>query len=191
MAESKSPQKKKTAPPDHDLGLESFRRLLGAQVEENLHKDRVQVITSVAEIDTVLRELLERRLCIPSTTTDRDEILAEGGPIGTLVLRGRLARRLGLISSELFQVIKQLAEIRNECAHNESSFNVFKDPSISQRVSNIYSRVNPIYYGKETPELTVELKFTRITSLCSVWLQIKRDSVEPLKPPAIERILVS
>lgn len=150
----------------------------------NVHKDRVRVIVSVAEIDNLLLELLSTYLI--ATTEDRDTLLAEGGVIGTLVLRAKLCYRLGLISSQMYAHIKKLSEIRNDCAHSkEESIEVFKMDKIISFVDHTWRLIDP-RYKKGVKEDDIPDKFTTVCWMISIELELMLKDIKPIKQPKTE-----
>jgi DNA-binding MltR family transcriptional regulator len=82
---------------------------------------RAAVIVAVAMVDDSLESLLESKFKRESTITDKvcAFLLRNPGnpPIGSLVVRARLAFALGLLGRSFKDCIEYVARIRNEMAH--------------------------------------------------------------------------
>lgn len=133
---------------------------------------RVLVITSVAKIDDDLLRLLQLYMVSPS---DNEDLIKEGAPLGSLKLRAKLCFRLGLVSLELFQLIKMLAEVRNDCSHKPDELNVFDEESVRARIDNHWTRLNPELFDSKTRE--TEERFKLICSFISIYLGIQINSM--------------
>src|SRR3569623_1929886 len=106
------------------------------------------------------------------------------------MLQAKLARRLGVISSDMYSVVKSLSKIRNKCAHSEQQFQVFSDTEIREHTNNIFERFDPDLYsteGKKTYSTKEKFKF--ICDYTDAYLSIAlRDEVEPIVSPSKEAI---
>jgi len=83
------------------------------EIEE--HNDRAVVILSAAQLDLMLRQLLESAL-LPSPTSD-DELFDGERPLSSLSAKITLAYRLGLIDAALAKALHLVRKIRNAFAH--------------------------------------------------------------------------
>ncbi len=152
-----------------------LKQLLAQEPKIDKNQSRVDALIGVAAVDAQLQQLLIVRLT-PSTD-DEDELLKEGRPLGSFMLRAKLARRLGLISPDLYSILKVLSEIRNICAHSERREDVFNDQSVRQRVENLWSRVSK---DLKHDENTVEEKFNSLCEIIKFSLSFRLRSIIPL-----------
>lgn len=139
----------------------ALHKLLDAQPSrKSSDSARSLILVEVSEIDVKLNDLILRSLA--PATGDSDQLLDEGGTLGSFQLRARLAYRMGLISLDFYDVLKRLATIRNKCAHSPEREDFFAKPEVVSHVNFIYPRTNPEFRDKEK---TVEEKFQFICRL--------------------------
>jgi len=155
---SKKPGKKNVKQSD----IKNIQDLLSDQVDSK-NEDRVTIITSVAHIDDLIKDILTKIL-VP-TIEDQDSLLDEGRSLGSFMLRARLAHRLGVISEVLYAGLKDLSKIRNKCAHSSDNFNPLKDQSIIQSIRNLYERLDNQFREKEAESLTPDLPGLEVKKL--------------------------
>ena len=81
-------------------------------------QSRALVILASAQIDTQLRQMLEKFLWPKrSKPKDADELLDGEGPLSTFSSRIRMSLRLGIIDAPLATTLDTLRELRNQAAH--------------------------------------------------------------------------
>ena len=101
--------------------------------------DRSAVILAAALIELHLGALIKKAL-LPSTTT-KDVLLDERGPLGSLYSRCQLCLRLGLIDIELFKAIEFFRDIRNVYAHQLQYSELSEEP-YSSKIAEIYRMIS-------------------------------------------------
>lgn len=158
-----------------------------SEISETINKDRIDVITKVAEIDAIFKDLLVNKLILPQDDI-ADDLLDENRPLGTFMMRVKLAFRLGLISHEFYSAMRVLSKIRNDCAHTPNQLDVFNDQSIAQKINSLYLRIHPELQDMDA--ITVGKKgATRLTAtklqfkmLMAYYIYILKDVTGKLKP---------
>jgi hypothetical protein len=169
-SDQKKPQKLTVAPTPRKIAEQLIQnRTSTDDLKNKQNSHRVTAITSVAKIDDDLLRLLKATFA--QTTDDRDDLLVEGGVIGTLVLRAKLCMRMRLISPTLYTLIKDLADIRNDCAHKPQDFNVFEADSTKDKLNNHWNRMNPNLFDRSIVQ--TEKRFTEICSYVNTYLEIQ------------------
>ena len=93
--------------------MKSTIDFIGEMKEEN---DRAVVIVGAANIDTLLRKLVESSL-LPPMNKKEDELLSGDSPLSSFSSKINLCYRLALIDKELCQTLHILRKIRNSFAH--------------------------------------------------------------------------
>lgn len=155
------------------------KALENTEPEHAKNRNRVDVIVETAKIDSILNQLIVKRLA--PTSHDQDELLSEGGPMGSFNLRSKMAKRLGLVSEDLYAVLKDLSLIRNRCAHSDERFEVFSDDSVKQRIDNIWTRLDSSFQELAKTKIpTTRQKFKLICRILVVVLEIAAEKSEPL-----------
>ena len=91
--------------------------------------DMITVVLGASFLDVSVAALLHRSLRRGQTT---DRLIGDRGPIGSFAARADLAYCMKLINKPLYQDLIQVAEMRNEFAH-EHQLRSFSTPSIAQR----------------------------------------------------------
>jgi DNA-binding MltR family transcriptional regulator len=151
------------------LTVDSLRRLMGGdenRVEKNAN--RTKVIVDIARIEEKLTEIL-RAVLVPCTDTVEDNLLGDGGPLGTVMLKAKLCVRLGLVSSDMYLTIKKLSKIRNKCAHEPDHFDIFNDQVTRSSVESIFDLLNK-ELSLEFNHSSVADKFNTICFMINVYL---------------------
>ncbi|CAE6724969.1 hypothetical protein [Candidatus Nitrotoga fabula] len=133
---------------------------------------RALIILASSQIDYLLRSILEQYLWPKSAKLkEEDELLDGDRPLGTFSSRIKLAKRVGIIDNELYDLLNKLREIRNIAAH----WIVFgvSDSPLRENVKELRSRVA----GRKSFKLTTNKYFlnedlSNVESLQSVLLTI-------------------
>lgn len=160
----------------------SLEKLLLAQTpkpdKSELNDDRVLVICRVADIDFYIHEMLKTLLVADSS--DSGGLISDNQPIiDGLVKRAKLAKSVGLISDDLYLTIKDLADIRNDCAHERELFNVFKRDKVVSRTNKIYARLNQ-EFKDDDQKIGVKGKFIQCTGLLRIYLSHEINRLESI-----------
>lgn len=159
----------------------SLEKLLLAQTPKpdkaELNDDRVLVICRVADIDFYIHEMLKTLLVADS---ESGGLISDNQPIvDGLVKRAKLAKSVGLISDDLFLTIKDLADIRNDCAHDRELFSVFKRDKVVSRTNRIYARLSK-EFKDDNPGIGVKGKFMQCTGLLRIYLSYEINRLESI-----------
>lgn len=93
--------------------MNSVKEFLVEMKEEN---DRAIVIVGAANVDDLLKSLIEHSL-LPPLNKKQDELLSDNSPISSFSSRINLCYRLGLIDKQLCQLLHILKKLRNDFAH--------------------------------------------------------------------------
>ena len=164
-----------------------LRTLVKEAPPHQKNEERVKVLVEIARLDTLINNILVKKLILSSE--DEDDLLAEGKPLGSLMLRAKLARRLGIITSDFYAVIKILSRIRNKCAHSEERFPVFDNTEIKNLINSLFPRFDPsLFEDNGKKNYNVEQKFDIITSYSNTLLSLTLRQVEPFEAPGKEVI---
>lgn len=108
--------------------MKSITDFINEMKEEN---DRAVVIVGAANIDTLLRRLIERSL-LPPVNGKKDELLNGDSPLSTFSSKINLCYRLALIDKELCQTLHILRKIRNDFAHQIKGCSLDLPPHFDQ-----------------------------------------------------------
>ena len=135
---------------------DGFLRFLREFVRES---DRAAVVLDAAMLDSQLLSILSKHL-LPSAT-DHDDLLRGGGPLSNFSSRITMARRLGLIDSELAHALSLIRRIRNDFAHRIEAGTLTACPH-KDRVSEL---TRPLKAGKlmALDEQTITQPYSRFT----------------------------
>jgi hypothetical protein len=153
-------------------------------VTHRKNASRVDVIVSVGNIDFQLVKVITKKL--NPAMNDADELLSEGAPVGSLMLRAKLAYRMGLISHELYGVIRCLSKIRNLSAHSNERFDIFSRDEVKSFVSNMASRIDPEFNTGSS----IEQKFNTVCDLVILELENLEASLTPIRIRETEVIFI-
>lgn len=92
--------------------------VLDAFVEEFAHEtDRAAVVLGAAQLDELLRQLLEKALLPLHKKGDEHPLLGRDRPLSSFSSRTALARGLGLINQDFAKSLDLIRKIRNSFAH--------------------------------------------------------------------------
>lgn len=154
-------------PIPHLEGLtEDIQRLFNALSSEE--PDLSVVLIGSSYLDACLGALLKRHFRDGSTT---DNLLnPTSGAVGSFAVRSDLCYCLNLISKEMYQDIKYIAEIRNELAHNYMALD-FSTPAVSERCAQLkfFSALQVTEPLRESLDEMLKVSRTRFV-VCVVWL---------------------
>jgi hypothetical protein len=81
--------------------------------------DRAAIILGAAKLDIQLYQILQK-VILPAPSS-RDDLLDDGGPLGSFNSRIIMAYRLGLITSGFARALHLVRKIRNSFAHEPSN----------------------------------------------------------------------
>jgi len=167
-----------------DLSHDLAKALVSIQNDKRtpVSKSRVEVLIAIAKIDNRLQEVLKDFL-LPCTS-DNDDLLDEGGILGSFMLRAKLAYRLGIIGTMTYWTLKELSKIRNICAHKDEDIDIFKLAEVVSRVNGIWSRMGDVFRKDEEGKirkLSVEQKFNELCDL--ILMVIGHESKIPVLNP--------
>ncbi len=112
--------------------MERVKGFILEMMEEN---DRAIVIVGAANIDFLLRRLIEQSL-LPRLDKGKDELLDNDSPLSSFSSRINFCYRLGLVDKEFCRLLHILRRIRNDFAHNIKSCDLNSSPR-SDRVGEI------------------------------------------------------
>jgi murein L,D-transpeptidase YcbB/YkuD len=110
-------------------------------------RGRGAVLVGVARVDAALESLLKAALLPPSA---RESLFQTDRPLGSFGARIALARRLGLIESEVEHSLQALRKVRNDFAHSTSDI-ALGEPAQQGRLAESYrqARSNPLWEALE------------------------------------------
>lgn len=136
-----------------------FGRLIS---ESNDESDRAVAILLSAELDELLRRIIERKL-VPHNKqifkdVSKNDLLSSYGAIGTFAARIDLGYRLGLLDSFVAHDLHIIRKIRNMFAHEPHGLN-FEQPE-PKKTLNKAKIIKFKLYGK-SPVIDVDLSDTR------------------------------
>jgi DNA-binding MltR family transcriptional regulator len=169
MTEPKSPVSSKSN------AESAIKDLLAMTPSRDKNQARVDVLVGVGSVDVALQSLLTKYLT--QSMDEQDDLLSEGKPLGSLMLRAKLALRLGLISPDLYAIIKSLSRIRNISAHSEQRFDPFEEQGIKQNIQNIWLRLDKEYTKRA--DTSTEMRFNEICSLVEAMIIFGSRTIKP------------
>ena len=158
-------------------------------VQFSAHTERGAVLAAVAIVDAKLAALLKSRMIDSNLKTG---FFKEGGTIGGLGVRTRLAYLLGLISKTMFQLLEIIREIRNKFAHSELDVGfahadvqklMLKFPSAKE----IHEVNWPAFKNIATARYDVSQDSYRFISICVVLSMLISFAKFESKPPSPPR----
>src|SRR5262249_48186648 len=98
------------------VDVEAFRAFVA---DFSTESDRAAVIVGAAQLDNLLRQILERYL-LP-VAGSKDDLLDSDAGLGTFSARTHACFRLGLIDPDLTRALHLIRRIRNDFAHETSA----------------------------------------------------------------------
>lgn len=149
-----------TKQPQKSTILEALQK----QVPTNeISESRVNVIVAVAQIEASLTDSVTSSLT-PSLDEKEDDLLDDSRPLGSFMLKAKLALRLSLISPGLYKMLSTLSWIRNRCAHEQKHFDVFNDERIRDKINYAYGQLNPDFLATKQA-VDTKKKFEAVCNL--------------------------
>ena len=160
------------------MDREGFRKFFEEFMSES---DRAALVLGVAQMDELLREILEKRLI-----DAKKSLFDFNGPFGTFSARIDSAYVTGVIDKDLKSKLHMIRKIRNECAHNIEGVD-FSSQSISQRVQELAAAFsNKKIWNERLPQVeetfsisgnSLVLRFA-VSLLVKVLVEIREQVVE-------------
>lgn len=98
--------------------------------------DRGMCLLAVGKIDTVLMEILQKKLL--GTKSLKRDLFGSNGPLGTLSSRLKLSYSLGILSQSHYREADAIRQIRNKFAHSDKPIN-FDSLEIVELSNNLKS----------------------------------------------------
>lgn len=129
----------KSAPP---IDWSAFKAFVEEFKDES---DRAAVILGAAKLDTLLMQILDRRL-LPSLA-GTDELLDGDSPLATFSSRINACYRLGLITPEFAKALHLIRRIRNGFAHEISGVSLASG-SHADRLKSLLLPFLPLHFFK-------------------------------------------
>lgn len=150
--------------------------------EFSSENDRSAVVVGAAQLDELLKEILQKRL-LPSLNSG-DELFNYSNALGNFSSRIHLAYRIGLISLELFRALTIVRNLRNDFAHKLSD----QSRSLTLHADRVRELAKPFKQYKEYARInlakkkfTVESKdFRIVVALLTACLIRQRDKTTML-----------
>lgn len=124
------------------LVMSSVMEFITQMKEEN---DRAVVIMGAANVDSLLKSLLERSM-LPRLNRKSDELLDGDSPLSSFSAKIKTCYRIALIDREFAQALHTLRKIRNDFAHRIKGCDL-NSPPHSDQVDHL------INYFKDSPIL--------------------------------------
>jgi len=165
---------------DSAFDWNSFAAFVDEFKEES---DRAAVILGAAKLDTLLAQILERRL-LPSSAS-ADELLDGDSPLSTFSSRINACYRLGLISADFAKALHLVRRIRNSFAHEVSGVSLGAGPH-ADRVKSLLLPVQGLHFFKRFrehffgEEETPGTNFRTCLALMTGRLEVRLQKTEPI-----------
>jgi hypothetical protein len=148
-------------------------------------RGRGAVLVGVARVDAALEALLKAAL-LPATA--RESLFQTDRPLGSFGARIALARRLGLIESEVEHSLQALRKVRNDFAHSTADI-ALSEPAQQGRLAESYrqARSNPLW---EPLEQLVQqqqgppglVDFILLITILVAFLEAMAQQIKPVQP---------
>lgn len=101
--------------------------------------DRAAIIVSAARLDVLLCEILEGFLLPPRLKSgEEDQLLSRMRPLSSFSSRIYVARRLGLIDTQIEDALHIIRDLRNEMAHQPFTNISLNKPPHKDRVKKLF-----------------------------------------------------
>jgi hypothetical protein len=161
---------------DHKIITQSMKSVTEFIFEMKEENDRAAVIVGAANVDTLLRKLLEQSL-LPPKDRNKDEFLGGDSPLSTFSSKINLCYRLVLIDKEFCRLLHILRKIRNDFAHKIKGCDL-NSPPHSDQVNELVKHLknDPLFEklrGYFTGDKPISRDFRIMLSLISALLEVK------------------